>query len=102
MKLGMRMRFADSKIALVETDKFHKLGLPMPVIKTARLRLQFLREAIDERDLRAMKSLNFKKRKGAQDGEYTIRVNDQYRITFLIDEERHPHELVILSIGDTH
>ncbi len=97
----MRVRFADSKTARIETDKAHKVGLPVSVIKAARLRLQFLREAVDERDLRAMKSLNFKKRKGSQD-ECTIRVNDQYRITFIIDGESPPHELVILSIGDKH
>lgn len=98
----MKVRFADPKTAIIETDTAHKLGLPVAVIRTARLRLQFMREAVDERDLRAMKSLNFKRRKGVSNGECTIRVNEQYRITFLIDEDGGSREITVLSIGDNH
>lgn len=98
----MKVRFADKRLALVETDRAHEVGLPVAVIIAARRKLRFLRAAKDERDLRAWKSLNFEKLEGGKKGERTIRLNKQYRIALIIDEDCSPHELVITQIGDTH
>jgi toxin HigB-1 len=98
----MKVRFADKRLELVETDQAHKVGLPVAVIMSARKKIQLIRAANDERDLRSMKSLNFKRNKGKRDGECSVRLNDQYRITMIIDETCSPHEIMIMNIGDTH
>ena len=98
----MKVRFADKRLALVETDQAHTVGLPVAVIISARKKIQLMRAAKDERDLRNLKSLNFKKNKGPRAGECSVRVNDQYRITMVIDEDCSPHEIIITEIGDTH
>lgn len=98
----MRIEFADDDLARICTDQAYRLGLPVAVIKMARNRLVQLEAAKDERDLRNLKSLNYKKRQGQDDGLRTVRINDQYRILFSISENERPPILRILAIGDTH
>jgi proteic killer suppression protein len=97
----MKVRFASKKDALVETDQAHSTGLPAAVIASARTKLLFIKNAKDERDLRAWASLNFKRLQG-NSGECSIRLNDQYRMHFTIDAEASPVEVEITFIGDPH
>ena len=97
----MKIVFADKRLALIRTDKAHELGLPFAVIKGAREKLQFMEEAPDERTLRNWKSLRFKQREGTKN-ERQIRINEQYRIVFTIDNGALPPFITILEIGDTH
>ncbi|WP_295205305.1 type II toxin-antitoxin system RelE/ParE family toxin [uncultured Brevundimonas sp.] len=97
----MKIEFADKRLALIRTDRAHELGLPFAVIKVARQKLVFLEAAPDERTIRNWKSLNYKKLEGFSDGRRQIRINEQYRIVFLV-EETHPPVLQIIEIGDTH
>lgn len=94
----MKVRFARKKDEQIETDKAAATGLPAAVIASARTKLQFIRNAKDERDLRAWASLHFKRLKGNTD-ECSIRLNDQYRIHFKIDPA---NEVEITFIGDPH
>jgi toxin HigB-1 len=97
----MKIVFADKRLALIHTDRAHELGLPFGVIKGAREKLIFLAEAPDERTIRNWRSLNFKRREGAKD-QYQIRINDQYRIIFTMDNHHVPPMITILEIGDPH
>lgn len=96
------MRYDDSKIELVESDKAHKLGFPVAVIASARRKLRFIRQAVDERDLRAMKSLHYENLKGERKGQCSIRLNNQWRMIFRVNSESEPREVVILDIEDYH
>lgn len=98
----MKIEFADERLARICTDEAHKLGLPFAVIKAARHRLIQLEAAKDERDLRNLKSLNYKKLNGAREGQRSIRINDQYRIVFILKGGEHPPVLSIIEIGDPH
>jgi proteic killer suppression protein len=97
----MKIVFADKRVALIRTDRAHELGLPFAVIKGAREKLNFLAEAPDERTLRNWKSLNYKRREGVDD-QRQVRINEQYRIIFTIDNEAVPPVITILDIGDPH
>ncbi len=97
----MKIVFADKQLALIRTDRAHELGLPFAVIKGAREKLIFLAEAPDERTIRNWKSLNYKRREGDSE-QRQIRINDQYRIIFTIDNEADPPVITILEIGDPH
>jgi proteic killer suppression protein len=97
----MRVEFGDADLVRICGDEAHKLGLPFAIIVAARRRLVQLQAAADERDLRNLKSLNYKKLKGV--GELrSIRINDQYRIVFAIQNDAKPPIVTILNIGDTH
>ena len=98
----MKIEFGDKRLALIRTDKAHELGLPFAVIRACRDKLTFIEAAPDERSLRNWKSLHYKKLEGDRDERRTIRINDQYRIVFTINNDCDPPVVTILEIGDTH
>lgn len=98
----MEIEFGDDDLALICTDQAHKLGLPINVIRSARRKILFLRDAPDERTLRNWRSLNFKQLSGNRKGQRQIRLNDQYRLVFTLDESQNPPIATIVEIGDTH
>jgi len=98
----MRIVFANDDLALVETDEAGLTRLPVAVIKSARRKLTVLRASIDDRSLRNWKSLHYEKLKGDREGKRSIRLNDQYRIVFELDEETDPQTITILAIEDYH
>jgi toxin HigB-1 len=56
--------------------------LPKDIQRTARRKLIYLDEAEDIRDLLAPPSNRLEKLKGKRSGQYSIRINDQWRICF--------------------
>ena len=98
----MKVDYADKRLGRIATDDAHKLGLPISVINSARKKIVLLEQAPDERTIRNWRSLNFKKLSGDRDGQKSIRVNDQYRIIFTLDNDEHPPRITILEIDDTH
>lgn len=98
----MRIVFADDGLELIETDEAGATRLPVSVIKSARRKLTVLRAAIDDRSLRNWKSLHYEKLKGDREGQRSIRLNDQYRMVFELDEETEPQMITILKIEDYH
>lgn len=65
------------------------------IAESAQLSLDILNAAKSLDDLRAIRSNRLKKLKGDRAGQFSIRVNDQYRICFRwIENEPHEVELV--------
>lgn len=98
----MRIEFADDRLAMICTGEAHRLGLPIAVIKAARRRLVQLEAATDERDLNNLRGLHYKKLVGDLNNQRQIRVNDQYRIRFNLDDTQKPNVVIIIFIGDPH
>lgn len=98
----MEIEFADSSLALIETDQAGMTGLPVPVIKSARRKLIAMRAASNERALRNWKSLHYEKLKGDRDGQRSVRLNDKYRMVFVLDSDTEPQKATILSVEDYH
>lgn len=98
----MRIVFADAELAMIETDEAGATRLPVGVIKSARRKLTVLRAAIDDRSLRNWKSLHYEKLKGDREGQRSIRLNEQYRMVFKLDEETEPKTITIIGIEDYH
>lgn len=69
-----------------ETEKIY-LGevsrkLPSDIQRTARRKLLYLDDAEDLQDLQAVPGNKLEKLKGNRAGQYSIRINDQWRICF--------------------
>lgn len=96
----MKVRFDNDDTELVETDQAHRLRLPVEVIQAARRKLRLLREAADERDLYALKSLHYEKLQGDLDGQRSIRLNNKWRLILEVDKETDPIEIVIKEISN--
>jgi toxin HigB-1 len=56
--------------------------LPVAIQKTARRKLVYLDDAEDLRDLAAPPGNRLESLRGDRAGQYSIRINDQYRICF--------------------
>lgn len=99
----MKIQFSDPKLAVIRMDRAAaELKLPIAVIKSCQDKLNVVEAAPDERVLRNWKSLRYKKLHGDRDGQREIRLNDQYRIVFVLDESQLPPVIQILEIGDIH
>jgi toxin HigB-1 len=58
--------------------------------------------AADERDLRQLKSRRLEKLKGDRDGQYSMRLNDQWRLILEIVKDEQGKYLLIIDIDDYH
>ena len=58
--------------------------------------------AIDERDLRQFKSRRLEKLKGDRAGQYSMRLNDQWRLILEITEDEQGKLLHVIDIADYH
>ena len=56
--------------------------LPKDIQRNARRKLLYLDEAVDLQDLLAHPGNRLEKHKGDRAGQYSIRINDQWRICF--------------------
>lgn len=98
----MKVRFQDKRLEAVETEDAGNLRLPVAVIGAARKKLHVLRSAPDERTLRNWRSLHYEKLSGDRKGQRSIRLNDQWRLTFQLDSKTEPPTILVLSIEDYH
>jgi proteic killer suppression protein len=96
----MKIEFADPRLAFIRTAQAHKLGLPPAVVNSCRDKLVVIENASSELTLRNFKSLRYKKLEGSD--ERQIRINDQYRMRFKLDETTKPPTVWITFIGDPH
>jgi toxin HigB-1 len=58
--------------------------------------------ATDERDLRQLKSRRLEKLKGDRAGQYSMRLNDQWRLILEIEDDKQGNCLVVVEITDYH
>jgi proteic killer suppression protein len=98
----MKIEFRDSRLALIRTDRAGETKLPFPVIKSCRNKLIVIESAPDERTLRNWKSLHYEKLEGTRKGQRSIRINDQYRLVFLLNDSQSPPVITILAVEDYH
>ena len=97
----MKIIFASDSLGLVETEDAGETRLPASVINSARRKLTVLRAASDGRSLQNWKSLRHEVVLGAQqDGQRSIRLNEQYRMVFQINEQHEPPTTTIIAIED--
>ena len=97
----MEVRFGDDDLDRLESDPRFTANLPAEVVTRYRKVLYFIRQATDERELRAWPALHFEKLTEAMDGEYAMRLNRQWRL--LADlEGTAPNKIVVLRKIDNH
>src|SRR5574341_816392 len=98
----MKIVFRDQRLALIRTEQAARTRLPISVIKSCREKLVVLEAAPDERTLRNWKSLKYEKLQGDRKGQRSIRINDQFRLVFRLDESTKPRTIEVLDVEDYH
>jgi toxin HigB-1 len=98
----MDIEYRDKRLALIRTDRAAETRLPISVIKSCREKLIVIEAAPDARTLRNWKSLHFERLKGDRAGQCSIRLNDQWRLIFELDESRSPPAVTVIAVEDYH
>ena len=98
----MEVEFADDDLDKLETDASFNDGHSDAIVRAFRKRLQFIRAALDERAFYPMRSLNFGKLKGSRSHQYSMRLNDQWRLILEIKKGSPKNTIVIVGIEDYH
>jgi proteic killer suppression protein len=98
----VNFRHANKNLQRMDEAPDFKGGFSVVIGKAFRLRMQFIRAAANENDLRTRKSYRLEKLKGDRSSDYSIRLNDQFRLTFQIEKEEGGNRLVTLDIEDYH
>jgi proteic killer suppression protein len=99
----MRVVFQDARLeGAVRSMSAAGTGFHPDVLRAAYKKLQMLEAALDERDLRNLKSLHYEKLAGDRDGQRSVRVTDRYRFVFALDDGTAPPTLLMLELVDYH
>lgn len=98
----METEFADESLRRLESEAAFTGGFGQEIVKAFRKRMQMIRAARDERDFYAMKSLHFEKLKGDRQGQYSMRLNQQWRLILEFRKQGTSTIVVIISISDYH
>jgi proteic killer suppression protein len=83
----MDVSFNDQSLDRLETDASFSAGFGGDVVKAFRKAMQHIRAASDERTLYSRRGFRFEKLKGGRDGQYSMRLNDQWRLIVELHEE---------------
>jgi toxin HigB-1 len=98
----MKIVFADDSLGLVETSDAGSTRLPAAVIRVARRKLTVLRAAVDDRSLRNWKSLRHETLVGENGDRRFVRLTDDYRMVFELNEQQELLTTTIIAIEAFH
>ncbi|MBF0311444.1 MAG: type II toxin-antitoxin system RelE/ParE family toxin [Magnetococcales bacterium] len=86
--------FSDKKSAALFMGQFVK-GIPIEICTRARKRLIQLHSALSVEDLRLPPSNRLEKLAGDREGQWSVRINDQWRVCFrFVDRDAFDVEIV--------
>lgn len=98
----MEIRFRDDKLDRLETDPRFDGDFPGQIVTKFRQRVQEIRAAPDERVFYRLRSLRFEKLKGNRGHQYSIRLNDQWRLILEFEGNSPNKVAVVIGIEDYH
>jgi len=98
----MQVRFYNERLRVLEIDPTATGGFSQAVVRAFRKVMNVIRNAVDERDIRAMKSLRFEKLQGNRSHQHSLRLNDQWRLIIEIEESAPKNTIVMVDIEDYH
>jgi len=98
----VEIEFDDDELDRLEINARYIGKHSAAIVSLYRKRLQTIRSAPDERDLYALKSLHFEKLKGQRSHQYSIRLNDQWRLILEFKGKSPNKKIIIMAIADYH
>jgi proteic killer suppression protein len=98
----MDVEFTDDDLERLEKDASFNCGHAEAIVRAFRKLLRLIRSATDERDFRAMRSLNFEKLKGDRAHQHSLRLNKQWRLVIELKPGTPKNVVVVISIEDYH
>jgi toxin HigB-1 len=100
--MSMDVTFKDQSLDRLETDADYSAGFGSAVVKAFRKAMQHIRAATDERTFYARRSFRFEKLQGKREGQYSMRLNDQWRLIVELKGEGAKKVVHVVEIADYH
>jgi proteic killer suppression protein len=98
----MEVEFADEGLAKLGSDPQDSGGFPPGVAKAFRKRLWFIAHAVAVSDLYALHGARFEKLKGDRAGQYSMRLNDRWRLILELIGPASEETVRVIEIVDYH
>lgn len=98
----MEIEFENEDLDRLETDARFNAGYSAAIVTSYRKRIQMIRAALDERVFYSLKSLHFEKLQGSRVGQYSMRLNDQWRLIIKFKSKDGDKTVLVISIEDYH
>jgi len=98
----MKIRYEDARLERLAKDRSFTNGFSKELVNTYRMRIQQIDDALDERDFYRWKALHFEKLKGDRKGQYSMRLNKQWRLILRLEQGANGKWAVIVEIVDYH
>lgn len=98
----MEIAFDDPGLDRLEVDREFTAGFPPAVVKGFRKAVGWIRQAVDERDLYALRGLNFKPLEDDRAGQHSMKLNDQWRLIVEIRGKAPNKCIGVIEIVDYH
>lgn len=96
----MEIEFDDPDLERLEAEEGSSRFAPA-VVKGFKKATNFIRAAVDERDLR-LPGLNFKPLEGNRVGQHSMKLNDQWRLILEVRGEGKQKKVGVIEIADYH
>jgi proteic killer suppression protein len=101
--MGFEIRFKDESLEkLQREDAGGDKAYPSGVARAFRKRLQLIRSAGDERDFYSLRSNRFERLQGKREHQYSMRLNDQWRLILEMEGDGPKKTVWIVAIEDYH
>jgi len=98
----MQYRHADKKLQRIDEDADYAGRYGPAIVRAFRMRMHLIRSAANETDFYALKSFHFEKLKGTRKHQYSMRLNQQFRLILEIEPHPDGNEIVVIDIEDYH
>ena len=98
----METTFADDDYRDLRDNPDAKTAFAKNIVLAYRRVLRTIDDAIDFRDIRALKSLRFKRLEGKRKHQHSLRLNDQWRLIVEVQEGNPKTTIRIIKIEDYH
>lgn len=98
----MEVTFADATLDELEVNENCKSRFDKQLLRAYRKLMRFIRDATDERDLRAWPGKHFEKLQGDRSHQYSMRIDSQWRLVFEITPRSPKNIIHVVSIEDYH
>ena len=99
----MQIVFANHDLDRLEIDSSYTANFSQVLVKAYRSKINIIRQANNERDFYALKSLHFEKLQGKRQHQHSMRLNDKYRLIIeLLESSSNSKVVKIVEITDYH
>jgi len=98
----MDVHFASDRLKQVDADAKASTGYGPTIDKGFRKLMMIIRAAVDERDIYARPAVRFEKLSGQRRHQYSMRINDQYRLIVELEGSAPNKVVTIVGIEDYH